>query len=98
MFMIKYFENGNAGPVAVCDVCGKELVADHGNIAWTPTDNPKSGDLFTFVLTCKDQCTRKVDFVCGHQDTIDIDVGLVYLISNTKTDMKRARHIANLLS
>ena len=98
MICIKHFENGNAGLVAKCDVCGEEVTGDSANVCWT---EPKNITLphQMFTIACKDQCTRKLDMIRGkHQSTIELDTAISYLVTNAKIDMKEANFKAELLS
>lgn len=94
-FKLKVHEGYKTGLVAICDVCGDECKGDEANILWTPVED-KVGDLMDFRITCKDECTCEVDEMFGHQYSQQLDVGLVYLLINSRVDMARAERLAAL--
>jgi hypothetical protein len=99
-FVLKFHDNETTGLVAICNVCGKQVEGDNANILWDP-NNPDvdiKGKTFPFKITCKGNCTRVVDHIAGHQYSQELDTGLIYLLHNTKTDMKSAIRKTEILS
>jgi len=97
--MMKHFKNGNTGLVAICDVCHEEVTAQDANILWDPPKTDTPNQLFMPIITCKDQCTRKIDLVRGqHQYSQELEVAILCLADNTNSDMKRARRTLKLMN
>lgn len=94
MFVLKQFKNGLTGPVAVCDVCGKEVSADKGNILWHPEGDETVGDVFS--IACIGDCTRRMDTHRGHHCFMRLSSFIVHLISNTNTDVEKVKRSATL--
>ena len=88
-FQLKKHSNGTTGLVATCDVCGKEVQADEANILWQPeaTPGPK---FITFAVACNEKCTPQLDQKMGEHFWQGLDVGLGYLLNNTRWNRKEA--------
>lgn len=90
-FELRCFGNSGTGLVAVCDVCGETLEkAADANLCWLPNEFG-DGVTYAFKITCKEQCTRRLDHVEGRQWTQDLDLAIGFLMNNTRVDFKRMR-------
>jgi len=98
------FERSTAGPVVICDHCGKRIdTANNGNALFLEEHcNGQSRIIGPIVFTHK-VCNG--DFETAHKpakDQIwafnDLDVFLVYLTRNLKVDFPNATRRADLLS
>ena len=98
MIILKYHEDRRTGLVALCDVCGCEIEGAEANILWTRKSGTNPVSYQTFIIACKVPCTEIVDEKLGHQYSQDFDTGMVYLINNTKTNLKKATRSAEVLS
>lgn len=93
-FKLTVHKGGLTGMVAVCDICGKVIKdASDANIVWEPDDCQKKGDMADFEL-CHKSCDDRFRGTAWDE----LDVGLMYLLSNSKVNIKRAGHLAKLLS
>jgi hypothetical protein len=106
------FANGKTGLAAVCDVCKRHVTeAEEANLVWfPPPTGDKVGDAFEPLITCKDECTRKLEFWAeskgkefAHLYSQELNVGLVWLLQNSGLmplggkKMKEAKRLADLL-
>jgi len=92
-------EGGQTGLVALCDVCGKRLHGNTGNVLWKSDDAPGHtvGETYDFTLTCK-QCNWGYEQKHGHHYSQELGPGLVYLLNNCKVNLARAKQQAKWLS
>ena len=106
------FANGRTGLAAVCDVCGKQVTeAEEANLVWfPPTGGDKVGDTFAPLVSCKDECTRKLEVWAEskssekvHIYSQELNVGLIWFLQNSGLmplggkKMKEAKRLADLL-
>ena len=93
------FENGQTGPVMLCDVCGQHLNDGHGMVCWTPTPLPSGqGKDYSLRFACDPDCLHVLDRTLGHQHTQDIGAWIVFLRNNARVDMKQAENMAGLVA
>lgn len=107
------FANGRTGLAAVCDVCGKQVTeAEEANLVWfPPTGGDKVGDTFVPLISCKDECSRKLEAWAEskssekvHFSSQELNAGLVWLLQNSGLmplggkKMKEAGRVADLLN
>lgn len=83
------FKNGNTGPVAVCDVCGKPIRDAAGaTVFWLrePDFGEKPGHLYDARLVCEnEECEMKAESGGGNRiSTMDLETALVYLLANVR--------------
>lgn len=96
-FQLVFHKAGGTGLVAVCDVCGKRAYSGMANICWLPEGERIVGRQFNFKIACKEDCTRTLDLKEGYQWTQGLDLGLLLLINNTRTNLKDIRRKAENL-
>ncbi len=94
---LRCFGEGGTGLIARCDVCG-ELIwnAVEANLCWLP-DKWGEGVVYPFKVTCKDECTRRLDHLEGQQWTQDLDLAIGFLMNNSRVNMKRMREKMQML-
>ena len=83
------FKNGNTGPVAVCDVCGKPIRDAAGaTVFWLrePDFGETPGHLYDALLVCEnDECEMKAESGGGNRiSTMDLETAMVYLLANVR--------------
>ena len=82
------FKNGNTGPVAVCDVCGKAIRGAAGaTVYWrrVPTFDEKPSHLYDMVLVCNsDACEMDAEKGGGNTiSTMDWSTTIINLLINS---------------
>lgn len=108
-FQLRLHEDHTTGLVATCDVCGCLITdASMANLCWNGffdakgadlhRQDDKPGDFFRYRITCKDECTHRLDCELGHQFTTQLDVAIGYLMNNCRVDYKKMRHTMRLLT
>ena len=97
-FQLRIHEDQTTGLVAVCDICGRLALSDD-HLVWRPPSDcsEKPGDLFDFRVVCKGACDRMLERE-GHHYWQEIGPSLVYLLNNTKTNLKKAARTAAVLN
>lgn len=87
------------GPAAICDVCGSVVVdARLANVCWLPNGEEQIGGLFQFKIACKEDCTRELDRLEGHQFTQELELFIGCLTHNAHVDTRRMKQTMELMS
>lgn len=91
--MLKVIKPGNGiyAPVIACDVCGKLINDGQGNFLWNPNTE---GNITEIYFAHKD-CDRVLEHQLAERGVVtmwmDIDLFMLWLVNNTKVDLKKAQ-------
>ena len=80
-FKLRVHEGNRTGLVALCDVCGKPVRGDLGNILWPQVPDEPVGETIDFRIACKGRCTVVIEKRLGPQHAQELGVELVHLLN-----------------
>ena len=101
-----YVNDGRAGLVAKCDVCGEHVEADNGNMIWQDS-TWEDGNEPDHFIACKvnskgKRCSRQIELtlLAGSKTGVSmtcLDQAVLELMENCQVNEKEARRRFNIM-